>query len=886
MRPDWCVLRISLFEKTFSLAAAPASERILFDRALAFAGTNLRSADLSGGSKVTDALLRYESRVRSRSTPRSLFAAAALATPDGGRASLDDVEVELAPRRQRQPTPATDLAAETELTLAAECVFHADGLTLYRYDDQAQEFRAVRLEMPDALRQILQQIRCATVAEWDAHLASLGMTRSGEEALTTKLLRLGVLRRRGYPALWNGPATTATVPLHALRSMSDDPQERNAFATFRHPIAMPKALAAIQEVGELLVSHSCRVTSAVPEVLSEWLDGRWLPLAELERMAEGLLMEAARRSRSDLEDDATAFVDWIRAHALDQEIDLTKAPRVKPQSSCDLLLMSEWTASGQLLEPQIFGVSARTMLGRYQLPGLSERLAALEEAPPVLLAYHGARTLSDVAEVHAPGLRALEYCGYGSDPSRGLRIEQLEVTAMGRSLRFRLRDTQEIVKLIPGVPWNEEHAKLHPFVRILLEEARSESPLVSLYKRALQDFPVRPRITYRGHIIRRRRAAVPRGISETELVPWLARCGLHGPLSLEIADRRLPLDPALDSPIRRELFKQLKAGKDVRIAEPYEPAGVLVDGREHAAHALIPVRVAAPQAAAVRPYAPVPPPASSREQRGPFLTLCVQALAERMPSILRQIQGRDLGDRTFYVVLSEPMGSELRLRLPTENLPAQAAAMELANELLDRGLIRSWSVLPYLREWERYGGSADIRAIEDFFIADSQALLSACAALGVTDPRRTDLYALCILQTLVLAAFDDESSRAFNRERFDLFSGEFCFDSEDRRAIGLAWRERKDSVLPAAAGDGDPLLCAALRLRRQHLGAWLSGAGNPARLRKHIHSLVHMTGTRLLFRDNRFEEARASFFALRALELWHHQGGAAEARAFLGGSLP
>lgn len=885
MKPAWAVLRISLFEKDFSLASASEEGRTRFDAALAFAGTALRGADAKDG-KLGDALGRYEARVRHRSAPRSLFAAAALATPDGGPCSLEDVDVELASRRLRQPLTLLPIDAAAELTVSSDCVFHADGATLYRYDDKAQEFQAVRLELPARLAAALTRIRSATSADWERELAAEGMTRSGDEPLTARLRKLGVLVERGHPAVWNGPPSAHSSPLGNLQPEAES--GRSAFATFRRPVAMPPALAAIQEVGELLATQSLSIPSAVPAVLSEWLDGRWLPLPELERMAEGLLAEAAWRSRSDLTDEAAAFVDWVRARAGEPEIDLGQAPPVSARAGHgrELVLTTEWTASGQLLEPQIFGASARQLLGRYHLPGLAERLAALEDRPPVLLAYHGARTMAEVAEIHAPGLRALEYCGYGSDPKKGLRVEQVEVTAVGRSLCFRLRDTQEVIRLIPAVPWNEELPKLHPLVRILLEDVRAEASLVQLFKRALQDVPVRPRLTYKGHIIRRRRAVVPPGLREEELLPWLARCNFRGGLSVEISDGRLPISPEVESPIRRELWRQLKAGKSVTISEYLDPAGVLVDGREHTAHALVPVRLGAKRAEVMTAQASVPPPVSRGELRGPFMTLRIQALAERMPAILRQLQRCELGDRLFYVCLSTRLDSELRLRLPRGAHSALAAAAELADGLLDRAAIRGYALEPYLREWDRYGGKADLGAIEELFVAESRALLPVCSELGVADPRRTDLYALCILQTLRLAGFEDGEARRFARERFDALAGEFQLESADRKLLGLAWRERQEGILRAAEGRGDPQLRDALRLREGHLTDWLKGADNPARLRRHLRSLLHMTGTRLHFKANRQEELRAFFFAFRVLDRWRYQRLARAAGSLHEAALP
>lgn len=873
MSIDWCVLRASLFPSDFSTQAADEAECRRFHAAVAVASGNpelshqLRTGDLAGVRAL------YEARVRSRSVPRGLFAAAGLATREGRDASLGDVEV------QRTPSPAIASCppASDELVRSSRSVIHADAVTLYRRDEPSGGSCAVRLGVPEPVRTVLSTHRTGTRAQWEQRLRVDGFDAERASRLVARLAELGVLEPRGPCSLWNdadGPprqALTAAVDDVLACEASGQPRA-NAFATFGRALRLPSALEHAHAVGELLLRCARPEPPAVARILARLLDGRWLPLSELERMAEGLVREAtAATPRLELRDEPLAR--WLVARALQPEIALDDAPVPPLGWSGTMLVGTQWTADGRWVGPTPLAASPRALVSRYAIPGLPERLAALDEHEPVVLAYRGPDVTDEVAAVHVPGALALEHCGSASDPDRTLRLEDLEVCASSTTVWFRVRHDQRPVSIVRAIPYNDAMPGLHPLVRLLSLVERAQRPGRSLLDLVLDRLPVRPRLTFRGHVVARRRAVVPPELKATGLEAWLHTVGLSGPVSVETKHGGLPLSPDPDDPTHRDLFKRLRRGERVAVSERLPVEGLLVDGRPHAVHALVPVTVAAPRAP--RPVAPrrVVGPAQASALRGPFRTVRVRALAERMPGVLRCLRDRLDGAPFFYVFLSDALDSELRLRIPR---PSAAAHLglgpdlgEALDELLDRRIVRHWAVEPYLREWDRYGGADEIEAVERFFVADSASLCDGFASLSLVDERRTCLYALTILQTMTAAGLPEADQAALCRRAFEALGDELGLGAGERRALGSRWRAQRDAVVAAATGSGDPVVRDALLRRRRQLDRWLRDHDR-ARLRTHLRSLLHMTGTRLCVRDNRAEEAWAFFFARKLLDRWRH----------------
>ncbi|MEM7151390.1 MAG: thiopeptide-type bacteriocin biosynthesis protein [Myxococcota bacterium] len=860
MSIDWCVLRTSLFPSDFSFADASETERARFLAAIEAASSNPDLATQLGEGQHEDTRALYEARVRSRSVPRSLFAAAAMATPRGVAASMDDVHV----HHRRGALPASD-----ELRVSSNAVFHADGVTLYRRDASTESFEAVRVGIPGKIRDALSIHRQGSEAAWRSRLADRGYDQQRAAGLVDQLSRMGVLARPGECALWNDGSAPGSVGLHDSVAQILDPDRatpENVYASFSTPLRMPASVAELEEVGEVLMRLRRPEPAVIQGVLARQLDGRWLPLPELERMAEGLLREAAKaRFESGPEDET--FLRWLQVRALDPEIDLSHAPIPTAKWSGTMLMGTRWTSDGRLVCPTPFMVKPRELVGRYVLPGLSERLGEIDEAEPVVLAYRGPGPLGDVADVHVPGGLALEYCGQASDGQRSLRLEDIEVTATSRRILFRVREDQRPITLVRAIPYNDAMPGLHPLVCLLSKAANAERPFKSLIDHAFAGLPVRPRITYRGHILSRRSARLPRALLGPELEGWLRHVGLEGRISAGSGGSALPLDPAVDDAVRRDLVKCMHRRENIFVSEIVESEDLSVDGRGHAVHALVPTRVQ-PQARRFRPAA-VPRPATMTAVRGPFRTLRVNALAERMPTVLRRLRSDLCGADFFYVFVSDAIGSELRLRIPRKEAALQGSLAHGLDELLDQHLIRHWAVEPYLREWDRYGGAEDIAAVEELFVADSISLYDPCTCLPLADERRTNLYTLAIIQTLSQAGLPPRAQAEHCREAFDSFSREFGYTTDDRRAVGDLWRKRRDPLIATAQGQGDPEIHSALLDRRERLQGWLR-PGNRDRLRTHLRSVIHMTGTRLHFRDNRVEEAWAYFFARNLLSRWEH----------------
>ncbi|MGH1342807.1 MAG: thiopeptide-type bacteriocin biosynthesis protein [Nannocystales bacterium] len=869
MSVDWCVLRTSLFPSDFSWDGAPEDERQRFLAAIAVASSNpdLPAQIQRGELPAVRAL--YEARARSRSIPRSLFAAAAIATPAGGEPSLSDVRV------QRSHPLGARLPGKHPETLAVStsAVFHADAVTVYQRDVAADVFHAKRLGLPKGLREALLRQRGGTRIEWETCLQTEGIPADRVRALLDRLLDMGVLEPPGACSLWNDEARPnveslgeAVAEVTARQDATETPT--NAFATFARPVRMPAALADVQEVAEVLLRCTRSEPPVLQRLLDKRLDGRWLPMPELERMAEGLL-ERADNPEFEVAAADEPFVRWLRARAFESSIDLTDAPLPASSWSGVMLLGTRWSADGRLVGPALFSAHPRELIGRYDLPGLAERLPGLDEegTETVMLAYRGPGVLDKIADVRVPGVLALEYCGRASDSQRTLRLEDLEVSATGDRLLVRTREEQRQLRIVRPVPYDDSNRALHPLVRLLSRAATAERPGRSLLDVAFKGLPVRPRITYGGHVLCRRRAPVPAELTEDTLPTWLERVGLADcEVTVDSSSGALPLDPAVDCAARRDLFKRLRRQQRLAVSERLPSVDLVIDGRGHAAHALLPVTFGSVAKRLRVPKVPRPAPGALL---GPYRTLRVSALSERMPTVLRELR-ESLGEvQFFYVFLSDEVESELRLRIPAGQPAVMHALMERLDVMLDQRIVRHFAVEPYVREWDRYGGAADIEAVEALFVADSASLYDACSGLPLMDDRRTNLYALAILQTLDYAGLSPDAQHAFCRRAFDSFCAEFGYSTDDRRAVGNMWRARRRALVSTAVGDGDETMHAALVQRAHHLSAWL-GQDNRLRLCKHLRSVVHMTGTRLHFRHNRAEEAWALLFARNLLERWRH----------------
>lgn len=879
MSSDWCVLRTSLFRDDFSVQSASADELARFHAAIAVASSNRELSDQLRAGALPGVRALYEARVRSRSVPRSLFAAAAIATRDGDEPSLAHVEVQRCggfDRPPGEPEPET-------LAVSSHAVFHADAVTAYRRDRSAGGFEAVRLGVPEPVCEVLLAHRVGTRAQWAERLRARGFAAEQAERLVTRLGGLGVLEAPPPCALWNDDAPPKTEGLGAaVRAIEAqaEPVAGNAFATFARPLRMPAALEQAQAVGEVLLRCARLGPATVPQILSRLLDGRWLPMPELERMAEGVLGTAGSTEFVVAPQDEP-FVRWLRARALDPEIDLGEAPLPERTWSGALLMGTQWIDDDRLLDPTLFAVPPRELIARYALPGLPERLAALDdgETTTVALAYEGPGVLGEVAAVHMPGTLALEYCGAASARDRVLRLEDLEVAATATALHFRVRHDQRPVTLVRPIPYNDALPGLHPLVRLLSAAEGARRPVRSLIDAAFEGLPVRPRVTYQGHVLARRRARVPLDLRETELSSWRARVGLSGPASVGSSSGGLPLGEGPDDPVRLDLLKRLRRGERLVLSERLPARGLEIDGHAHAVHALVPITVASRAAAPAIPR--VPRPLRPALLRGPFRTLRVHALAERMPTVLRRLRERLDGTPFFYVFLSDALESELRLRVPAQAQSLQQALTETLDLLLDRRIIRHWAVEPYVREWDRYGGAQDIEAVERLFVADSASFYEPCTSMSLADERRTNLHALAILQTMRCAGLDGDAQRELCRRAFDAFGVELGLCADDRRAVGNMWRGRRDALVSAALGRGDQAVHSTLVRRREQLGAWLDD-DNQRRLRVHLRAVIHMSGTRLHFRHNRVEEAWAFFFARCLLDRWQHlPHEAADAGAWL-----
>lgn len=870
MNPPWCVLRLSLFPDDFAVETATAAERRHFFAAIEGTASNPALTGQLRDGELARVRARYEARARSRSVPRGLFAAATMGTPDGGAASRSDVRVTIDHRR-------SSLAVSEPLVLASSSVFHAGGVTLYRRSAESGRWTEVQLGVPEHACRVLLRDRRGTEAQWVARLAvETGQPTGQAERLVQALVRVGLLVHPGRISSWthepsaDDPRALTRVGLdeaiellhHASSSVAP-----GTFCTFDRPVRMPAALRHAQAVGELLIRCSRPAPPVVQRTLCSIHDGRWFPMVELERMAAGLVRRASG-ARPSPSPPQQRFVDWLRHRAHHEEVDLATAP--VPSATGwhgTVMLGTRWTEHDQLTGVTLLSGDPCEVVARYDLTGLIDRVSSLDPRELVVLAYRGPGASDDVAAIRAHGTTTLEYCGWASTRERTLRLEDIEVRASPTRLFLRTRGDRRPLRLARALPFNNDLVGLHPLVELLSMVAEAEQPCQSLMDDAFEDCPVHPRVTWCGHVIRARSAEVPRELDDDDFHDWLRHTRLDGALNVTTRQGSLPLDPT-DPAAVRELLRGAQTQRH-RLVERGGAVGLEVDGRPHSAHALVPITIAP---ASAPPPLGIAGPADDRAPRGPFRTLHVRALAERMPSVLTQLYPRVQGHPFFYLFLSDELDSELRLRVLAEDSERVGSLIEELDDLLDRFVVRSWSLGPYLREWDRYGGAHDIEAVEAFFVMESQALCELCGELSLRSEARTWAHVLLIVQTLRLAGLEPEEQEALCRSAFESSCRELGWSSARRRALGEQWRTQRHPIMALARGGGGEPAALERALEQRHVMSqrWIHTHGKE-RLRRHLSSLIHLGGTRLHLRENRRMEGLACFFAGKLLGRWRHR---------------
>ncbi len=530
--------------------------------------------------------------------------------------------------------------------------------------------------------------------------------------------------------------------------------------------------------------------------------------------------------------------------------------------------------------PTIGSAAAGRMLGRFSdfVPGAPQALARVaaaeaERSPgrviTELVYQPRARRLANVST--RLNLRRYEIAidlPPSTDHDHTIGVDELVVGV--REGRFRLRwiRTGEDVMITAGHMLTSTRAPA--IARFLSEVGRHQTRQLTGFSWGPASlFPFLPRVRC-GRIVlslaqwRLGADGFPFGLNDllsfrTELDAWRTRWDAPATLVVAAGDHRLTLDLTRAGDAD-ELRRALRSQGSVIVQEqfPQPDRTWLTDtaGRPFTAEFVIPlVRRSpspAPPTSAVAGYGPdLRPPGSDWL----FVKLyCpsyleTELLSGPVRALLREALGEGFTD-WFFIRYSDP-SQHIRLRfrgdparLLADLLPRVTA---LATDLISSGVCQRFSIDTYDRELDRFGGSDGLAVAEDFFCADSTAIIDL-----LTSPTIEPLPTGVMTVDAILHGFGlSKRQRAM-----------WCASrSGPRPKSGADYREWKQLLRPMLAGDTvpqplDELLgrfrAASARLHTAITRLQESGclSRTPAEL---LSSLVHLHLNRLLGTDRETE---------------------------------
>ncbi|MDF2886241.1 MAG: hypothetical protein K0R23_626 [Lacrimispora sp.] len=293
--------------------------------------------------------------------------------------------------------------------------------------------------------------------------------------------------------------------------------------------------------------------------------------------------------------------------------------------------------------------------------------------------------------------------------------------------------------------------------------------------KAYRDFDYVPRITYRNFILSGARwkvTAEQLGIKPDSVFEdfisvfnqFSQEYNLPDYLYISYEDNRLKINTR-DSYSLEILFAEIKNSKAgfLMLEEVEAGENIIVDegGRSHCCEIVVPLinnDYQTPEIERIVPYADI-----ARDDRTKlpfqgwlyFNLYTTQSREEEMiafeiPGFFESAAyGEDVN--YFFIRYNDPV-PHIRLRISgAENILQQLSIKLFAwmGEILNNQLISGFSIVPYDREIERYGGKSLISTAEDFFAADSQAI-SAFLRMSRMSETEYSLEELCIISLLYI----------------------------------------------------------------------------------------------------------------------------------------
>lgn len=220
-----------------------------------------------------------------------------------------------------------------------------------------------------------------------------------------------------------------------------------------------------------------------------------------------------------------------------------------------------------------------------------------------------------------------------------------------------------------------------------------------------------------------------------------------------------------------------------------------------------------------------------------------RVLTDIIGPVSRALVAKNLIDRWWFIRYADP-DPHLRWRLrrtpTTRTTTIQRRIETAAASLVGPGLVRRLVFDTYEREVERYGGAIGVEAAEQYFWADSEAVLDALKSLGDDDADADRRWRLAIpgVDTLLsdLGLDLDAKLRLAQRLR-EQFGDEFHADAAFGRQLGPKYRSVRADLEHLVATDG---AADADRPWREAL------AGRSARAREAVETLHAATGAQRL----------------------------------------
>lgn len=361
----------------------------------------------------------------------------------------------------------------------------------------------------------------------------------------------------------------------------------------------------------------------------------------------------------------------------------------------------------------------------------------------------------------SPVLHDLEMavnCAPALGPDHQVHLEDVLVGASGQGLYLRWRKTGERLRFVQNNMLSTIAAP--NVVRFLLEVSRDgEAPPVAFSWGICGDAPFLPRVVRGNLVLSPARwllslelLGAPESAEEfaAALAAWREEQKVPRHVYLTVVDNRLLLDltsePDLDL-LRDDLSAAARDATPVSLEEmlptPEDHWLEDTDGRRYAAELVIPLESVEPRgegAAAAHGALAVTPVTcvETHQPGGRWVSVELygseqqleRVVAEELDLLVTELRSRAAFDHWFFIRYNDPAHHlRVRFRLAEEGADrAREDVLGWARAVVDRGLLRSVSLVPYSPEARRYGGAEAFDAVLPVFEACAESAVQLAGA--------------------------------------------------------------------------------------------------------------------------------------------------------------